>query len=187
MLKIHKNIYLGRGGWKSIKFLIALSCLSRVCEECQEKILFWKSISWKCCFRVAVVVGCVSELFYWPEFKNKVLIYKVPSVNKCAFFRLTLITCSIQNEISTQLGGVELTVSQLILSKSHEAILTWDAGEQQKWQMRKWWKERGEDILASFFRKVYFQVLFWFPEQLGNKDTETIALWSWVNDHSPNS
>jgi len=41
------------------------------------------------------------------------LIYKVPSVNKCTFFLLTLITCSIQSRVSAQLKKALHSVSRV--------------------------------------------------------------------------
>lgn len=65
-------------------------------------------------------------------------------------------------------------MQQLILSKSHEATGCGRTADMADEKVMK--EERGGVILASFFRKVFFQMLFWFPEQVGNKDNETIAL-----------
>lgn len=87
---------------------------------------------------------------YWPEFNNKVLIYKVPSVNRCTFFQLTLITCSIQNTASTQLSRAMLLVSQLILSRIHKTIPIL-GGIAEVVVRKPTEEETGRDILAFFF------------------------------------
>lgn len=56
------NTYLGV---KKIHYIFWLHWVAyQGCvNEARKRYFSKKSISWKCCFRVAVVVGCVSELF----------------------------------------------------------------------------------------------------------------------------